>query len=56
MTTSFVANAIMSGSLTPHTCLTHVSPVHFTEIDKMQYLKMKLCGKVLLHRIIYNIF
>lgn len=56
MTTSFVANVIVSGARIPHSQLTHVSPAHFSELDKMQNLKMKFCEKALLHRIIYSIF
>lgn len=56
MTTSFVANVVTSAALTPHTRLTHVSPVHFPEMNKMLYLKMEFCEKVLLHRITNNIF
>lgn len=56
MTTSSDANVLMSAALTPHPRLIHVSPVHFSEINKMQYLKIKFCEKILLHRIIYNIF
>lgn len=39
MTASFVPNVVVSGVLIPHTQLTHVPPVHFSEIDKMQNLK-----------------
>lgn len=45
MTTSFVASVVVSGALIPHTQLTHVSPVHFSKINKMQNLKMKFCEK-----------
>lgn len=56
MTTGFVANVVVSGALVPHTHLTHVCPVHFLEINKMQYIKMKSCEKALLHKIIYSTF
>lgn len=56
MTTSFVPNVVVSGALIPHTQLTHIPPVHFSETDKMQNFKMKFCEKALLHRIIYSIF
>lgn len=36
MTTSFIANVVMSGALTPHTHLTHVFPVRFSGMNKIQ--------------------
>lgn len=56
MTTSFAATVVMFGAITPHAHLTHISKVPFSELNKMQYLKIKICEHALLHGIIYSVF